>query len=87
MQKKYNSERFDSDATPHMIHAEVSALSHIINNDINWNNVEVYTYRELKNGSIALAKPCKSCMSLIKDLGIRKIHYTTNDGYATEILK
>jgi len=87
IQKTYNIERFTSDATPHTLHAEISALSHVINKDVNWDNVELYIYREFRNGNVALAKPCKSCMKLIKELGIKKIHYTTYDGYCTEILK
>lgn len=31
-----------------------------------------------------MARPCASCMQAIKDLGIREIYYTTNDGYSYE---
>lgn len=86
IQKIYNSERWIGDHTPHAIHAETSAISYILHHDVNWKNVEVYTYREYKNGKSAMARPCKSCMKLIKTLGIKKIHYTTSDGVASELL-
>ena len=34
-----------------------------------------------------MARPCASCMQAIKDLGIREIYYTTNDGYSYEKLE
>lgn len=85
IQKMYNKERYECDTTPHTIHAEVSAISHVIHKNINWSNVEVYIYREHKNGNLAMARPCKACMKLIQNLGIKRIHYTTSEGYATEI--
>jgi len=86
LQKEYNVERFPTDDTPHYIHAETHALSSIINDSsINWKKVHVYIYRICKKSS-GLAKPCPSCMKLIKHLGIKHVHYTTNDGYAHEVL-
>lgn len=88
IQRKYNGFRFECDWSPHCMHAEVHALSQLINNsDINWSKVHVYVYREHKNGVRAIARPCKSCMQLIKDLGIKYIHYTTEDGYADEVIE
>ena len=34
-----------------------------------------------------MARPCPSCMAAIKDLGIKNIYYTTNDGYSYERLE
>ena len=31
-----------------------------------------------------ISRPCPSCMAAIKDLGIKDIYYTTNDGFAHE---
>jgi len=87
LQKEYNKERFDCDYTPHYIHAEIHALSSLLNDDsINWKKVHIYIYRIYKNSSYGLARPCLSCMKLIKHLGIKNIHYTTNNGYAHEVL-
>lgn len=84
LQRKYNKYRYTED-TPHTLHAEVHALCQIIGNkDINWGKVHVYLYREHKDGIRAYTRPCKSCMQLLKDTGIKNIHYTTEDGYAYE---
>lgn len=88
IQRKYNELRFSCEWSPHYMHAEVHALSQLIhNNDINWSKVHIYVYREHKNGIRAMARPCKSCMQLIKDLGIKYIHYTTEDGHADEVIE
>ena len=79
---RYNKERFDEDITPHSLHAEIMALIFLKDRkDIKWNDVDLYTYRENRYGELRMSKPCKSCMSMIKALGIRRIHYTTNDGF------
>lgn len=83
LQKQLNRERFEVDSV-HTLHAEVSALLPLMKEDIDFSKVEVYTHRNYANGKIAMARPCPSCMKLIKDLGIKKIHYTTSDGYACE---
>ena len=41
---------------------------------------EMYITRFTKGGAVGLSKPCAACMDLIRSVGIRKIHYTTNDG-------
>lgn len=83
LQKQLNRERFEVDSV-HSLHAEVSALLPLMKEDIDFSKVEVYTHRNYANGKIAMARPCPSCMKLIKDLGVKKIHYTTADGYACE---
>ena len=86
LQKKYNRERFTAD-TPHTLHAETHALKHFVNNHtVDMSKVSVYIYRELSDGSTGMARPCPSCMKLIRDLGIKHIYYTTPDGYAEEKL-
>lgn len=68
------------------LHAEMSCILSIKNLNIDFSKVNLYIYREDKNRHIALSRPCKSCMQAIKDLGIKKINYTTYDGYAKEII-
>ena len=66
-------------------HAEIGALSHLIGKEIDWSNVSIFTYRELKNGKRACSRPCVACMSLIKDLGIKNIYFIDENGnYAKE---
>lgn len=61
-------------------HAEIAALSHLIGKEINWNNVSIFIYRELKNGKRGCSRPCKACMTLIKKLGIKNIYYIDLNG-------
>lgn len=87
LQKKYNIERNIPDSSPHKVHAEVDALKHIIELDIDWNHVSIYIYRKKNCQPYGLSRPCKSCIKLIKDLGIHDIYYTTDDGYSYEYIK
>lgn len=83
IQKIYNKERFSADNTPHSLHAEIAALCLIKNrNDIDWTSVDLYIYRENKKGEPRIAKPCASCIAMIKDLGIVNVYYTKDSGYA-----
>ena len=69
-----------------MLHAEVAALLPVINK-FDLSEAVVYIYRENKLGQLAMCRPCKGCMSFIKACGIKKIYYTTYDGYAEEYLE
>ena len=86
IQKQLNKERFSIETTNHSLHAEVSALLPLMKKDTDFSRIEIYTHRNFKDGRLALAKPCRSCMKLIKDLGVKKIWFTTNDGYACEYI-
>ena len=55
--------------------------------EIDFARLKVFVYRELCDGTLALARPCPSCLQLIRDLGITKIFYTTKDGFAEEHLR
>ena len=84
IQMKYNKVRFKED-TPHTLHAEISALTPLINDqNIDFSKLKIYTYREKADHSLGKSRPCKSCMTLIKELGIKNIYYTTEDGYCHE---
>lgn len=90
-QAKYNYLRYDEDRStryyPPKIHSEISVLSKIKYLDIDFSKVILFVAREYKSGAPALARPCASCMALIKEYGIHTICYTTDDGYAIEHLK
>jgi deoxycytidylate deaminase len=45
---------------------------------------EIYVYREIKDGTLALSRPCEYCWKMISISGIEEIHYTTNGGHKTE---
>ncbi len=40
----------------------------------------IYVVRRRKDGSMAMARPCEECMKILKNVGIRDIYYTDNEG-------
>lgn len=75
-----NEDRFYS------LHAEMGA---IINAKQDLTGCSIYVYREYKDGSPALAKPCHLCMPSIIEAGITKIYYSDSNaqGYSVINLK
>ena len=45
---------------------------------------KLYIYRKRNDKPYGMSRPCPSCMAAIKDLGIKHIYYTTNEGFAYE---
>lgn len=90
LQAKYNVYRFKESDTLDKAHAETSLIQKIrwkFGDSIDWSKVHIYLYREYADGRLAPSRPCPSCMALIRDLGMKKIFYTTEDGYVEEKLK
>ena len=87
MQKFYNRYRMPSDYMLPKLHAEINCLNQIRHLDINFSKVKLYIYRIRNDQPFGLSRPCPSCMAAIKDLGIRDIYYTTNDGFSYEKLE
>lgn len=86
-QARFNKVRFKNNSNkylPDKLHSEVLALSKIKYLDIDFSKVEVYNYREFKDGRLAMSRPCAACMAAIKELNIKTINYTTPDGFARE---
>jgi deoxycytidylate deaminase len=86
IQKRYNRFRFNSDDNPHKLHAETICILRANQYKDKFSKSVLYIFREHCNGKWALARPCLSCMNFIKDNGIKKLCYTTEDGYAFEYL-
>ena len=90
LQKEYNKYRkldWNNGIEPKAkLHAEMMCINKIKNLDIDFNKVTLYIYRENKNSELAICKPCKACQKAIKDLGIKTIYYTINNGYRKECL-
>lgn len=84
IQKYYNKYRIESDSMLPKLHAEIHCINSIRNLDINFSKVKLYIYRIRKDRPHGMAKPCPSCMAVIRDIGIKNIFYTTDDGYAYE---
>lgn len=91
LNKKYFSSRFgglyDIDTIHHhfSIHAELNAILNAGDRDLN--GCSIYIFRRDSNGDISMCRPCKACMAAIKLCGIKKIYYTTKDGYAEETIR
>lgn len=84
LQKYYNRYRIHSDSLLPKLHAEINCINAIKCLDINFSKVKLYIYRIRNDQPYGLARPCPSCMAAIKDLGIKDICYTSNDGYVYE---
>lgn len=81
IQYNYNKFRgFNPQETCNKMHAEVHAISRINSRHIDWKYVNIYTYRETRNGEPAISKPCEACSRLIKDLGIPFVYYIDSNG-------
>lgn len=85
LQKQYNKYRF-TDEGEHKRHAELAALLPLIRDNVDLSRASIFVYRTHKNGDLAMARPCKSCLKLIQDLHIKTIYYTTELGFAKERL-
>lgn len=86
-QKYYNRYRNPSDSMLPKLHAEINCLNQLRHFDLNFTKVRLYIYRIRRDQPLGLSRPCPSCMAAIRDLGIRDVYYTTNDGYAYERLE
>lgn len=64
------------------LHAEAYAILSL--GLYNCVDTDIYVVRILRNNSLALSKPCDGCMKLIKDVGIKNIYYSTENGYNHE---
>lgn len=83
MQKKYNRYRNGENFIP-KLHAEINCLNSIRYLDINFSKVKLYIYRKRKSAKYGMCRPCSSCLAAIKDLGIKHIYYTTDEGFVYE---
>lgn len=69
----------------HSLHAEISCLNMLKHQDINYKDLELYIARIRRDGNLGLARPCIACSQFINSLGIKKVYYTTNFGFAFEL--
>jgi tRNA(Arg) A34 adenosine deaminase TadA len=65
----------DPPAYAYSIHAEVDAVNSISSLK-RLDRATVYVYREHKNGTPALSKPCSKCMSTLQSAGFKKIRWS-----------
>lgn len=69
---------------PEACHAEAAALSEGRSDSLSASIL--YVTRLNRSGRMMMARPCASCFSLLRDKGIRKVVYTTGQGYAEETI-
>ena len=67
-----------------ILHAEIATLLKSRDLDIEWNKSMLFIARLKKNGDLGLARPCNACMGRIKQYGIKKMYYTTDNGWCYE---
>lgn len=87
-QAMYDKYRFNDTSylkNMHTLHAEIACISQI-KQDIYYKDLELYIIRIKKSGGYGLARPCNSCMHFIIDKGIQRVYYSTNYGFASELL-
>lgn len=78
-----DKERFGCEC-PGKVHAETAALLPLIRDGVDLSKASIFTYREHKSGALACARPCARCERLIKRLGIKKIYFSVENGFAEE---
>jgi len=92
MQRKYNRRyrKFNCTEGQYIhdsVHAEIAAInsiSYATGIQVDWSRVKVFVYR-ICNGKefgYGNAKPCPACTQAIRDLGIKSVYFTDDDGYA-----
>ncbi len=87
IQARYNHYRdFPTETIRHCLHAEMGAVLRAERLSENLSSATLYIYRENKKGKLAMCRPCPACMKKIKEVGIRKLVYTTDSGIAKETI-
>lgn len=86
IQKYYNKYREESCMLP-KLHAEINCINQLKHCDVNFHKVKLYIYRIGNDRPYRMCRPCPSCMAAIRDMGIKDIYYTTNDGFVHEIIE
>jgi len=83
IQKRIDEKRFKCECRG-VVHSETNALIPLIKRGYDLSRASIFVYREHKDGTLAMARPCPGCESLIRACGIRKVYYTTEGSYRTE---
>lgn len=83
IQQKLDHNRFGGEHRG-VCHAETAALLPLIRQRADLTSCTAYLYRSHKDGSLAISRPCSGCMSLLRAVGIRRVFFTVEGGYAVE---
>lgn len=60
------------------LHAEAAA---ILSSKADLKGTDLYVVRVVNNGDTAESKPCRYCQQLIKESGIKRVYYSSDNGY------
>jgi deoxycytidylate deaminase len=63
-------------------HAELMALVRRKHHDVN--NLTMYVWRSLDDGTPANSRPCRICMKLIKEFGVKRVRFIDDSGNFVE---
>lgn len=66
-------------------HAEMRVIKRALAIRDDLSSCELYVMRFRQDGTIACSKPCEHCLALIQKVGIKRIHYTTENGMWNKI--
>ena len=67
------------------LHAEIQAIKTYGKDSAKGSSI--FVYRERKDHSVALAKPCSDCMNALKQFGVKWVFYTTDEYPYFEMIK
>lgn len=81
MERTHPKARFSNEKYP-FLHAELSALLGLKHEETQGGSV--YVFRQKKDGTMGNAKPCPGCMQALKDMGIRRVYFSDENGYKEE---
>ena len=86
LQMYYNKYRgLDFNGVVHKCHAEIELINKLKRfHNIDFSKVDVFLYREWKDGELALSRPCNSCYKAFYDVGIKHLYYSTYGGFKYE---
>ena len=85
IQAKYDKYRnfYETKRQHYYLHAEMDCLNRL-DPEIDMSKVKLYIYRKRHDIPHGVCRPCPACMQRIKDLGIKDIYYTSDDGFVEE---
>ena len=67
------------------IHAEFDAAVGLWSSEP-LEGASIYVHRLGRDGKVRLARPCKHCIAMLKGYGLKRMFYSTEEGYNEEAL-
>ena len=88
IQKQMDTARFGNpDKHRGPVHAETACLLPLIRQGYDMSRSDLYIVRRHRNGSLAISRPCPGCMSLLRASGVRRVYFSTENGFCVEDLR